>query len=94
MRADRKTRLIIPNVLNSTARIGGWPIVEFFLLLMVCVVLLQASPYTLFVSIPGVIILGRVRKLKPVNWFTFLPYLWLKVRYPYLLPPGKKKFLP
>jgi hypothetical protein len=93
-RVEKVLTLKLSSYLNRTARIFGFPTSEFLLLLAIVISAGKALTILLPVGIGMIIILGRVRAKKPVSWFQFLPYLWFKIRYAYLLPPGKKTFLP
>lgn len=84
----------IPVALNSEARIAGFPVSEFLLLIVISLVTANANGYLFFVCLTVIIVLGKIRKKKPSNWLQFLPYLWFRVRYPYLLPGGRRTFLP
>jgi len=91
---ERLITMAVPPAMNATARIAGFPIAEFGLIMMF---VLLGTQFNLLLGVAILVlvqILGKVRKHKPVNWLTFLPYLWFKIRYAYLLPPGRKTFLP
>ena len=92
--AHDPTYVEIPEVLNSEARMFGFPVPEFLLLILFSCVAANANGYFFAVGLTFIFVIGKIRKKKPSNWLTFLPYLWFKIKYPYLLPAGRKTFLP
>ena len=91
---DINITVYVPPALNQEARIFGFPVAEFLLIVMVAVGMANANGYIFPLVLFAAYMLGKIRKKKPSNWLQFLPYLWFKVRYPYLFPPGRKTFLP
>lgn len=91
---ERSLTYEISPALNMTARVAGYPVSEFLLLSILCLVGLHASSFLGFGLFGAMLVVGRIRKYKPVNWLQLMPYLWIKLHYAYFLPPGKRTFLP
>lgn len=87
-------KIIVPEALNYEKRLLGFPVADFFLLLLPGLILsnknlIYGAAYFVFLWF-----LGRVRAKKPNDWFRYLPYMWFKIHYPYLIKPGKRTYLP
>lgn len=91
---NRDLKLVVPMALNYQIRLFGYPAGEFFLLMLVAVILLDRSILLFSIFSIFVYVTGKIRRKKPVDWFTYLPYLWMKINYPYLIKPGRKTYLP
>lgn len=92
--SDERITVHVHPALNREARVFGFPVAEFLMIIMIAVVSANANGYFFPIVLGIAFVLGKIRKRKPSNWLQFLPYLWFKVRYPYLLPPGRRTFLP
>lgn len=94
--ADLEAELIqhIPYLLNHEPRLLGFPPMEFLMLFFVCVAAAQLSLILSFLFFIALAMFGKSRGQKSVDWFRYAPYAVFHVKYPYLLPPGERTFLP
>lgn len=91
---EGELKMYLNPMLNYEPRFFGYPVGEFFIFVFLCFVIMKVN---IILSIPAFVVLilfKKKREAMPKDWFMYIPYASLHVPYGYLLPPGKRTFLP